>query len=163
KPVGSPCLQLARSSTQQVRGLMATPAQFQEIEACKNCQKTAKHDSEPACRACYWPIAMFAPNAKRAERLSDHLAVRFNQASLIPSQQGTSHVLLLTKSIGEKTVPVVAVPVHFAFSFFQTDRTLYAPYAHQVAAGTRAPAEEVNDKHRRIVDTTLYGGSGSEI
>jgi len=130
---------------------------------CENCAKNARYGYEIASRACFWPVAMFAPNVQRAKAISDELSARYQNARSEATRRGTADLLDLATTLGGKTVPVTTVAVSFAYDFFMRERALYAAYARQVEAGLRAPAEDLDDKRRRIADTSLYAGSGADI
>lgn len=138
----------------------------QNPSTCVQCELAAHYFPDDRCRACGYPVTLYAPNVQIAKspRFAEGFASRWEQVKVecvLANGEGAFAVL---GQLGSETRCSVSMPVELARSIERDERRYYAPYAVQLRAGTRAPARLEDDQRRVIVDTLMYGSSaGSEI
>ncbi len=91
------------------------------------------------------------------------LAKRYQATCERARHDGLSDITEKLRVSADATAAVVTVPVGLAWEIVTNSHHLYAPYAQQVRAGSRAPAEPANDRRRTAVEALLYGTYGGQI
>jgi hypothetical protein len=88
---------------------------------------------------------------------------RYQAARRSAEERQVSALFSELESLAAASSAVVNVGVGYAHHFLARNNELYAPYAKQVRAATRSPADYDDHRRRLAVDTAIYAGHGSEI
>jgi hypothetical protein len=132
---------------------------------CDHCGKDARYGFEDRCRACWFPVAQWAPNVQLAsvDTQTTALDERFLKSRSIANSTGALAPLESLLASGRRSAVVVNMPEGIASDLLENERTLYAPYAQLVHASVRAPAAFEDDRRRLAVDSIIYGKYGEQI
>jgi hypothetical protein len=132
---------------------------------CEHCDLDARFGFEDRCRACNYPVAMWAPNVQLAAESAqaDALDERYRQSRVDAERRGLLDAFLAFQTAARRTAAVVNMDAGLAFHFMTSEAPLYAPYASLVSGHARTPASFDDDRRRRAVDALIYGGAGERI
>jgi hypothetical protein len=130
------------------------------MTACGRCNFDVA-DNLARCPCCGADAG--CPNVKQARAEAAALAVRVNKARDDAKTRGAEAALAEFEKALDGTVAVVNLDIGFLYQLLASDKTLYAAYGKQVAAGARTPRAPGSDQQRTGVDGYLFGSSGSEI
>lgn len=103
------------------------------------------------------------PNVKVARAEGEELEARYSAAREGARQRGCVAQLNELEVAMNGSHAVVNVDSDFLYRLLTSEQTLYASYAKQTAAGTRASARLEQDQQRTAVEGLLFGSWGKDL
>ncbi len=116
-----------------------------------------------SCPTCNTQVA--SPNVRMADIPEECAALqeRYQAALLLAEGNGASATFQELERKLNRSQAVINMSPSFVEQMLTYSNTLYSSYQAQVGAGTRKPAELVNDRKRLAVEDMLFGSIGKEI